>query len=264
MVGTDNPIRYLVSYKFRQACRSLQNLLGPNRFSLIRDPAPLPYTVAQGASPLFRKLSGVPQELFQNKGHNLRLAVEALRSIVIRPGEIFSFWRLVGPPTAKRGFQPGLMIQRGRAAAGIGGGLCQMSNLLHWLALQSDLEVVERHRHSFDLFPDQDRSVPFGTGATILYNYKDLRFYNSTRTAFQFLLSVDDRQLQGELLCSDNLTHRYQVVEKESGFTRKAVEWWRYNQIWRNKFGMNGDLLEEKKLFENNCLCRYEPLEVSG
>lgn len=263
MIRADNPIRYLVSYKVRQAYRSLQNILGSNRFSLFCDRNIFCYSVVKSASPLFRSLAGVSQELFQNKGHNLRLVVDALQGIVIRPGEMFSFWRLVGPPIAERGFRPGLMIQGGRATAGIGGGLCQMSNLLHWMALHSDLEVVERHRHSFDLFPDQERSIPFGTGATILYNYKDLRFYNPTRLTFQFSLSIDKGQLKGELLCSDDLSYCYQVVEKESAFIREKQDWWRRNQIWRSKIGINGDLLEEKKLFENHCLCRYQPQEAS-
>ena len=50
---------------------------------------------------------------------------------------------------------------------GVGGGLCQMANMIHWLILHTPLEVTELHHHSDALFPDVKRRVPFGTGTSI-------------------------------------------------------------------------------------------------
>lgn len=55
----------------------------------------------------------------------------------------------------------------------VGGGLCQLSNALYHVALQTGCEFVERHAHS--------RAVPgsaaaHGRDATVAWNYVDLRF----------------------------------------------------------------------------------------
>lgn len=52
-----------------------------------------------------------------------------------------------------------------RAASGIGGGMCQFTNLIRRMVLHSPLDVVEHHHHSgLDLFPDFNRQVPLGGG----------------------------------------------------------------------------------------------------
>jgi vancomycin resistance protein VanW len=33
--------------------------------------------------------------------------------------------------------------------------------------------------HGFDFFPDDNRKIPFGTSATVFYNYIDLRIKNN-------------------------------------------------------------------------------------
>ena len=50
----------------------------------------------------------------------------------------------------------------GEVKTSIGGGICQLANLLYWMALHTPLEVIERHHHSFDPFPDSGRTLPFG------------------------------------------------------------------------------------------------------
>ena len=72
------------------------------------------------------------------------------------------------------------MLSHGEVRVGTGGGLCQLANMLYWLALHTPLVIKERHHHSFDLFPDDRRVIPFGTGTSVFYNYVDLQFYNPT------------------------------------------------------------------------------------
>ena len=40
------------------------------------------------------------------------------------------------------------------------------------MTLHTPLQVTERYRHSYDVFPDADRKLPFGSGATCAYNYR--------------------------------------------------------------------------------------------
>jgi vancomycin resistance protein YoaR len=130
------------------------------------------------------------RRLEAGKVQNLRLAAAALDGLVIPAGEVFSFWRHVGPPTARRGFVEGRMLQQGCMVASVGGGLCQLSNSLYEAALEAGCEIVERHRHS--------RRVPgsqaaLGRDATVAWNYVDLRF--RPRVAMRLGVVIDEESL---------------------------------------------------------------------
>lgn len=113
-------------------------------------------------------------ELQRNKIVNLKLAVDKLDGVVLYPGETFSYWRLIGKPTRKKGYLEGMVLFLGRIGSDVGGGLCQLSNLVFWMTLHTPLTVVERYRHSHDVFPDAGRAQPFGSGATCAYPHRDL------------------------------------------------------------------------------------------
>lgn len=137
-------------------------------------------------------------ELQRNKARNLELALATIDRRVLGPGQELSFWRCVGEPNAQRGYLPGLVLVHGHMASSADGGLCQLSNLLHWLVLHSPLRVVEHHHHGFDPFPDSGRHVPFGSGATVFYNYVDLRFENPTSANYKIHLWLTDTELRGK------------------------------------------------------------------
>ena len=102
--------------------------------------------------------------LQHNKVSNLRLAIQKLDKLIIKPGQLFSVWKLVGRPTILKGYLDGLVLNNGNIEKGIGGGLCQLGNLLYWMALHTPLSIVERWRHSYDVFPDINRTIPFACG----------------------------------------------------------------------------------------------------
>jgi hypothetical protein len=81
-------------------------------------------------------------------------------------------------------YLPGVQLQGGQFIAKTGGGLCQLGNLLYWMTLHTPLLVTERWRHSFDVFPDTNRTLPFGSGATLAYNYIDLQIKNATTAPY--------------------------------------------------------------------------------
>ncbi len=157
----------------------------------------LPYRYIKHTSKLIRRLGDSDLALQRNKVVNLRLAVDCMNGVSIGPGEYFSFCRLVGRPSARRGFVEGMELSFGEARSGIGGGICQLSNLIHWMALHSPLRVVERANHSFDPFPDEGRILPFGSGAAIFYNFIDLVLHNLkwTHRSRQFFSEFKLRRL---------------------------------------------------------------------
>lgn len=172
----------------------------------------LPFRYLKHTSKLIRKLGNSDLALHHNKVVNLKLAVASIDGVVIGPGEYFSFCRLVGRPTRKRGYVEGMAVSFGEARSGIGGGICQLSNLIHWMAIHSPLVVVERSNHSFDPFPDEGWVLPFGSGAAIFYNYVDLVLHNPTDRHFQLKLNVAEQQLEGELFCGQAREFRFTFI----------------------------------------------------
>lgn len=249
-------IRYGLSGGVRKAFRYAEYLAVSSRFAAERSTTPLPITLIEHRLPLIRKLAGVDPVLFENKKTNLRLALERMNGVILRPGRIFSFWYLIGAPTTSKGYREGLALACGQPSRSVGGGLCQLANALFWMALHSDLKVAERHHHSVDLFPDDARRIPFGTGATVVHNFKDLRFRNPTKASFQFVFRLTDDELIGSLRCSETPERRYQVVERDHRFIERPDGLYRKNAVVRQRW--KNDVQEgETVLFENDSKCRY-------
>ena len=221
----------------------------------------LPYLQASHETPLLRQLRGEDMELQRNKVVNLRLAVEKLDGVLLRPGETLSYWRLIGKPSARRGYLPGMVLFLGRIGSDVGGGLCQLSNLIFWMTLHTDLTVVERYRHSHDVFPDAQRTQPFGTGATCAYPHRDLMLRNDTQETYQLRLRVGKKNLEGEWLATAPPVHRFEIQERDARMDQAAWGGYvRHNAIWRRVFDRDGNFLEDQPLFTNDAIMMYSPL----
>lgn len=264
-VSSASPVLYRISVASRRLMRRISWLFGKSRYALTRSDTVLPEMIATHRSILLRKLQGTDQTLQRNKVQSLRIAASRINGVLIRPGEVFSFWRLVGRPTAARGFPPGLQLSFGKMVAMTGGGLCQFSNLLHWMVLHTPMEVTERHRHSYDPFPDYRRTVPFGTGATVFYNYLDLMLRNGTDRVFQIMSWVDGEYLHGEIRSDSPLSAVYSVEERGHRFVREGDTIYRENQLWRIMTSPStGEVLETLLLMENHAEVRYDVEGIPG
>ena len=64
-----------------------------------------------------------------------------------------------------------------------------------WIFAHS-LKITERHRHSFDVFPDVNRKVPFGAGATLYLTITLIsRVKNTTENTFRIRLWIENDYL---------------------------------------------------------------------
>ncbi len=151
-----------------------------------------------------------PSAYAENKWHNLATAIQQLESVVIAPGQIFSFWHLVGPPKKERGYRAGRALVNNQLKAVVGGGLCQLSGLIYLLALHTDFEVLERHSHSQDIYTDETRFAPLGSDATVVYGYKDLRIKNQTKTPMRFQFELYKTHITTAIMATDTIP-RYDV-----------------------------------------------------
>ncbi|MBQ6018558.1 MAG: VanW family protein [Clostridia bacterium] len=228
-----SPLTYEISLRKEIFLRTVRDLRSHDRIARTHSAEALPNIVKSHSSVLVRRLHGVDIRLQENKVTNIRLACEKVNGLVIRPGETFSYWKTLGEPTRRKGYKEGLAIRNGKPSKGVGGGLCQMANMIHWLVLNSPLEVTELHHHSDALFPDERRRVPFGTGTSVFYNKSDYRFRNNTDQNVQILVWVEDGELCGELRSERPFPYRYKLVEEDHHFKKEGEKFYRNSRVYR-------------------------------
>lgn len=225
----------------------------------------LPYTYFSHKTILLRKLKDVDMWLQENKIINLRIACKRLNLVTIKPGEIFSYWKLIGKPSKYKGYVKGMVLRNGTFEAETGGGLCQLSNLIFWMTIHTPLTVIERHRHGFDVFPDSNRTQPFGSGATCFYPYGDLMIQNNTGDTYQLVVSVGEKFLEGEWRVSAMPEYRYEIIEKNH---KIEGEYWggysRHNELYQQKYNTANELIEEILAVKNDAIMMYSPFLESG
>jgi len=111
----------------------------------------------------------------RSRSVNIRLAVEAVNGTILLPGDNFSFNETVGKRTAEKGYHLANIYTSGGIAAGVGGGVCQVSSTLYNTALEANLKITERNPHMYAV-----QYVPLGRDAAVSYGTEDLQFINTT------------------------------------------------------------------------------------
>ena len=247
-----NPVCYEISRKKEITKRKIKNIVGKDKIAKDHLEYELPNIVKSHSSILLRKLHGIDMKLQENKITNIELACKKVNRIVIHPGEVFSYWKTIGQPTKRKGYKEGLVISKQGMKSGFGGGLCQMGNMIHWLVLNSPLEVVELHHHSDALFPDERRRVPFGTGTSVCYNYIDYRFKNTTDQDVQILVWCENGELCGELRSEREYPYRYKLIEENHHFKKENDKYYRISQVYRLVIDRKTNKEIRKELILNN------------
>jgi len=109
----------------------------------------------------------------ENQRHNAIRAARAIDGTRIESGREFSFNRTVGHWTPDQGYKLAPVSYDGEMVDDWGGGVCQTSSALYNATLVAGLEIVERHRHTW-----QPAYVPPGRDAAVAQWNIDLRFTN--------------------------------------------------------------------------------------
>ncbi len=258
-------IRSYLGKLFYTYKRLLYWYMGSDKHAEVHETELLEHRISSHKTPLYRELKNVDMWLQHNKAENLSIALKHLNGVVIKPGETFSYWKLIGKPTYAKGYKDGMVLHYGKFKSGVGGGLCQLSNMIYWMTLHTPLTITERHRHSFDVFPDSNRTQPFGSGATCVYNYRDLRITNNTNEIYQIILSIQDGYLTGDILSDKEPYFNYEIYENEHEISH---QYWgayvRHNEIRRKVFNIENQLIDDQRVCINDALMMYEPFLEHG
>lgn len=116
---------------------------------------------------------------------NLSIACSKINGYVLQPGETFSYNKALGKRTVENGYKEAAIYANGGVENGLGGGICQISSTLYNAVLEANLEIVERHNHSF-----VTSYLPAGKDATVVYGALDFRFKNTRKYPIKINASV--------------------------------------------------------------------------
>ncbi|MDO8506254.1 MAG: VanW family protein [Candidatus Limnocylindria bacterium] len=112
----------------------------------------------------------------QSRHANIATGSAQFDGVVIMPGQTFSFWALIGPVTAERGYAyAGAIINNRSDENVIGGGLCQVSTTMFNAVSRLGYEIVERHAHGYLI-----ERYPLGLDAAVFDPGVDFRWKNDT------------------------------------------------------------------------------------
>ncbi len=155
-------------------------LSGSSQAELVFDEI-YPDTLAEIERLGIKKLLGHGESNFSNSSAaritNIKVSSSLFNGIIIKPGEEFSFNKILGDVDAVHGYKPELVIKSRGLVKEFGGGICQVATTVFRAAILSGLKIVERHPHAFPV----NHYNPQGFDATIYPGVVDLRFINNTQ-----------------------------------------------------------------------------------
>ncbi|MDZ4234550.1 MAG: VanW family protein [Dietzia sp.] len=146
-----------------------------------------------------------------DSGRNIRRAAEQIDGIVVGPGETFSLNAATNPRNAAAGYVEAGIIQNGRPARGVGGGVSQMATTLFNAAYFAGMEDVEHHEHSYYI-----SRYPPAREATVFGDVLDVQFRNDGPTSVQIQTEWTSSSITARLVG----IKRYEVTSSTSSRTR--------------------------------------------
>jgi len=128
----------------------------------------------------------------QGRAKNIRNAVSKLNGRILYPGDVFSFYRAVGPYNGSRGY-----IFYGKD---VGSGVCQLSTTIYNAALMINLPIISRENHG-DMVP----YVDYGLDATVYGSSVDMKFKNNSNYPIYIEASAYNGTLTVSLWSNENI-----------------------------------------------------------
>lgn len=246
-----NAFFYQISATKERIKRHIKNLVSKIDFAKTKSKEQLPVVLWKYESVLIKTGKGIDIKLQQNKAININLASKKINGILIKPGQVFSFWKTVGKTTALRGYKKGRIIINKKIIPGVGGGLCNLANTIDQVVLHSPLDITELHFHSDCLAPEKEHKV-FSSGTSVDYNYIDFRFKNNTDQNFQLLTWCDEVKLYAELRCEKPVEFEYELEEENRHFEKVNETYYCFSKIYKVSKDKNTKAIVAKDIIRNN------------
>ncbi len=145
---------------------------------------------------------------------NVKLAGSKCNGVILLPGEEFSYNDVVGERTKANGFGEAAAYLNGETIQEVGGGVCQPSSTLYNAVVLSNLEVTERHNHTY-----VSGYVPLGRDATVSWNGPDFKFKNNTDYPIKVVSSYSNSRLTMKIIGTDLENITVEFVSESLSYT---------------------------------------------
>jgi vancomycin resistance protein VanW len=232
--------------------------LDGHRYAETIDGKQLAHKLFEASCALYNVNTGFDMVYQENKVFNLKLAAKTLNGLLIRPGETFSFWRLVRYADQHTPYREGLKVTNGKLTTAPGGGMCQMSNLLFWMFLHTPLTIIERGGHDAKEFPEPNSDEIKGVDATISEGWIDLKAQNDTDCTYQIFVAFDDENIIGTVLVNKRPKTLYEITNGSTEYLRESDGVYEYVKVERTEIDADtGEKREGNALYTNKCKICY-------
>lgn len=138
---------------------------------------------------------------------NLKLICDLLDGKIIKSGDEFSLNELIGEPTTRAGYRPVKMYIGKSFREVVGGGISQVASTLYGCTLLADLEILERHSHSYvTSFAEP------GYDAEVYYGLLDFRFRNNTDQPIRIDVTLTGSTVSINIIGTDSREYTVDVI----------------------------------------------------
>ena len=135
-----------------------------------------------------------------NRDTNISIASGYINGTVLKPGEKFSFWSVVGKCTYDKGYKDATVYSSGKVSTGIGGGVCQVSTTVNIAAKNAGISTNAR-QHSLPVSYAERKDE-----ATVSYGNVDFTFVNTTGKTIKLVMSSGEGGCTCEIWATDSTT----------------------------------------------------------
>ena len=127
----------------------------------------------------------------EKRNKNVQLACEGLNGYIVKPGQEFSFNKVIGERTEERGFDYATAYLEGQVIEELGGGICQVSTTLYNAVFAAGLISTYRKSHTFE-----PSYITPGLDATVSFNGPDYRFINTSNYSVRIKASYSKQKVK--------------------------------------------------------------------
>ena len=150
---------------------------------------------------------------------NVQLAAQKCSGTILLPGEVFAYNQVVGQRTEAAGFKKAGAYSNGETVQELGGGVCQDSSTLYCAALYANLEIVERHNHSY-----VSSYVPIGMDATVSWGGPDFQFRNNTDYPIKVVASYANSKVTFQIVGTKTDDYSVKITTETIRTTAPTVQ----------------------------------------
>ncbi|MCM1114410.1 MAG: VanW family protein [Clostridium sp.] len=169
-----------------------------------------------------------------NRTTNLQLASKAIDGTVVKPGETFSFNKVVGQRTSAKGYKPAPIFAGSGVEDGVGGGICQVASTMFNTALNANVKITERHQHN-----QRVAYVPLGRDAAIYWGSQDFKWTNNTKYPIKIKMTVSNGTITCKFYTSTEVSPKkvsLKVTQSGKNFTLKRTVNGKVNYSCKSKY----------------------------